>query len=93
MPVAPDPETFARCIAAGGVAVFPADTVFGLACDPEDGAAVARLYAQRACAVGTRVDLREFAGADHNGIVGAARQDALTWSADRLSGDPASDTC
>jgi L-threonylcarbamoyladenylate synthase len=35
---------FARCIAAGGVAVFPADTVYGLACDPEDAGAVARLY-------------------------------------------------
>jgi L-threonylcarbamoyladenylate synthase len=34
----------ARCITAGGVAVFPADTVYGLACDPEDAAAVARLY-------------------------------------------------
>ena len=33
------------CIAAGGVAVFPADTVYGLACDPESGAAVDRLYA------------------------------------------------
>jgi L-threonylcarbamoyladenylate synthase len=33
-----DPEQlqadFERCIAAGGVAVFPADTVYGLACDP-----------------------------------------------------------
>ena len=29
----------------GGVAVFHADTVYGLACDPEDGDAVARLYA------------------------------------------------
>jgi L-threonylcarbamoyladenylate synthase len=38
-------ESFEGCIAAGGVAVFPADTVYGLACDPEDGAAVARLYA------------------------------------------------
>jgi L-threonylcarbamoyladenylate synthase len=37
-------ESFEACIAAGGVAVFPADTVYGLACDPEDGAAVARLY-------------------------------------------------
>jgi L-threonylcarbamoyladenylate synthase len=36
---------FARCIAAGGVAVFPADTVYGLACDPENAAAVDRLYA------------------------------------------------
>jgi L-threonylcarbamoyladenylate synthase len=38
-------ESFEACIAAGGVAVFPADTVYGLACDPEDGPAVARLYA------------------------------------------------
>jgi len=36
---------FERCIAAGGVAVFPADTVYGLACDPTSREAVARLYA------------------------------------------------
>ncbi|MDP2712216.1 MAG: L-threonylcarbamoyladenylate synthase [Solirubrobacteraceae bacterium] len=35
---------FARCIAGGGVALFPADTVYGLACDPTAPAAVARLY-------------------------------------------------
>jgi L-threonylcarbamoyladenylate synthase len=35
---------FAECIAGGGVVVFPADTVYGLACDPENPAAVARLY-------------------------------------------------
>lgn len=35
---------FERCIAEGGVAVFPADTVYGLACDPDSAAAVARLY-------------------------------------------------
>ncbi len=33
-----------RCIAGGGVAVFPADTVYGLACDPGDRSAVERLY-------------------------------------------------
>jgi L-threonylcarbamoyladenylate synthase len=33
------------CIAAGGVAVFPSDTVYGLACDPESRAAVERMYA------------------------------------------------
>lgn len=38
-------EDFAQCIAAGGVAVFPADTVYGLACDPTDEQAVARMYA------------------------------------------------
>jgi L-threonylcarbamoyladenylate synthase len=40
-----DADAFARCIAGGGVAVFPADTVYGLACDPDNGEAVARLYA------------------------------------------------
>jgi len=39
-----DAERLERCIAAGGVAIFPADTVYGLACDPQDPAAVERLY-------------------------------------------------
>jgi L-threonylcarbamoyladenylate synthase len=39
-----DAETFERCMAVGGVAVFPADTVYGLACDPASEDAVARLY-------------------------------------------------
>jgi tRNA threonylcarbamoyl adenosine modification protein (Sua5/YciO/YrdC/YwlC family) len=39
-----DAETFERCLAVGGVAVFPADTVYGLACDPENRFAVERLY-------------------------------------------------
>jgi L-threonylcarbamoyladenylate synthase len=38
-------EGFDDVIAGGGVVVFPADTVYGLACDPENEAAVARLYA------------------------------------------------
>jgi L-threonylcarbamoyladenylate synthase len=38
-------SALAACVAAGGVAVFPADTVYGLACAPEDESAVARLYA------------------------------------------------
>ncbi|HEV3001556.1 MAG TPA: L-threonylcarbamoyladenylate synthase [Solirubrobacteraceae bacterium] len=39
-----DAETFARCISVGGVAVFPADTVYGLACEPDTDEAVDRLY-------------------------------------------------
>jgi L-threonylcarbamoyladenylate synthase len=39
-----DAATFSRCIAVGGVAVFPADTVYGLACDPDADEAVRRLY-------------------------------------------------
>ena len=38
-------ETFERCMGVGGVAVFPADTVYGLACNPGDRRAVQRLYA------------------------------------------------
>jgi L-threonylcarbamoyladenylate synthase len=33
-----------RCIAAGGVAVFPADGLYGLACDPLDPEAIARVH-------------------------------------------------
>jgi L-threonylcarbamoyladenylate synthase len=33
-----------RCVAAGGVAVFPADGLYGLACDPLDEAAIARIH-------------------------------------------------
>jgi L-threonylcarbamoyladenylate synthase len=41
---AADALALERCVAAGGVAVFPADTVYGLACDPGSAGAVARLY-------------------------------------------------
>ncbi len=40
----PDAETFERCMSVGGVAVFPADTVYGLACDAANRLAVERLY-------------------------------------------------
>ena len=43
---------FEACIAAGGVAVFPSDTVYGLACDPESAAAVERMYALKGRAPG-----------------------------------------
>jgi L-threonylcarbamoyladenylate synthase len=39
-----DAATFSRCIAVSGVAVFPADTVYGLACEPDSKEAVQRLY-------------------------------------------------
>ena len=38
-------DAFERCITTGGVAVFAADTVYGLACDAADGDAIGRLYA------------------------------------------------
>jgi L-threonylcarbamoyladenylate synthase len=37
-------ETFRRCVAVGGVALFPTDTVYGLATDPSSKEGVRRLY-------------------------------------------------
>jgi L-threonylcarbamoyladenylate synthase len=42
---AEDVETFERCVAVGGVALFPADTVYGLATEPDSAEGVRRLYA------------------------------------------------
>lgn len=39
-----DARRLRDCLAGGGVAVFPTDTVYGLGCDPERPAAVERLY-------------------------------------------------
>jgi len=37
-------KEFEECIRAGGVVLFPADTVYGLACDPENDDAIERMY-------------------------------------------------
>jgi L-threonylcarbamoyladenylate synthase len=39
-----DAARLQACVLAGGVAVFPTDTVYGVCCDPRDGDAIARLY-------------------------------------------------
>ena len=44
MITAQDAATFERCMALGGFAVFPADTVYGLACDPDAKETVQRLH-------------------------------------------------
>jgi L-threonylcarbamoyladenylate synthase len=41
---AEDATCLGECLAAGGVAIFPADTVYGLACDPLQRGAVERMY-------------------------------------------------
>lgn len=46
-----DATALGRCAAGGGVAVFPADTVYGLGCAPGDAAAVARLHALKGRAI------------------------------------------
>jgi L-threonylcarbamoyladenylate synthase len=35
---------FEKCVRAGGIVLFPADTVYGLAVDPEDDDAIERMY-------------------------------------------------
>jgi L-threonylcarbamoyladenylate synthase len=40
-----DARRLEECVAAGGVAVFPTDTVYGICCDPDDERAARRLYA------------------------------------------------
>jgi L-threonylcarbamoyladenylate synthase len=44
MITADDAETFERCMSVGGVAVFPADTVYGLACEPDSKEGVERIF-------------------------------------------------
>jgi L-threonylcarbamoyladenylate synthase len=45
-------EAFERCIGRGGVAIFPADTVYGLACNPGSTGSIARMYALKKRAEG-----------------------------------------
>ena len=40
---APARAALERCVAEGGVAVFPADTLYGLGCDPSSAAAIERI--------------------------------------------------
>lgn len=42
---ADDARRLRECLAGGGLVVFPADTVYGIGCQPESQAAVERLYA------------------------------------------------
>jgi L-threonylcarbamoyladenylate synthase len=39
-----DAAQLQECVARGGVAVFPSDTVYGICCDPENQRAARRLY-------------------------------------------------
>jgi tRNA threonylcarbamoyl adenosine modification protein (Sua5/YciO/YrdC/YwlC family) len=41
----PSTHEFERVIREGGIVLFPSDTVYGLACDPDNAGAIARLYA------------------------------------------------
>jgi L-threonylcarbamoyladenylate synthase len=40
----PDADRLEACVREGGVALFPADGLYGLACDPSNAAAIARIH-------------------------------------------------
>jgi acetyl esterase/lipase len=54
---------------------------------------VADQYQQAACASGSSVEVRRYAGADHGGVLSAGRSDALSWTADRLARKPVGKAC
>ena len=68
---AEDVATFRRCIAVGGVALFPADTVYGLATDPQSSEGVDRLYRLKGRAAGAPAAVMFFR--PRAGAGGAAR--------------------
>jgi L-threonylcarbamoyladenylate synthase len=41
------------CVAGGGVTVFPADTLYGIACDPQSPASIERIHALKGRDAGT----------------------------------------
>jgi L-threonylcarbamoyladenylate synthase len=58
------------CIQEGGVAVFPADTVYGLACDPLDAEAIGRIHALKGRDEGKPSAVMFFSPLAMRGLVG-----------------------
>jgi len=56
-----DAQALERCLAGGGIAVFGSDTVYGLACDPGNAGAVARIYELKGRAAGKPAAVMFFA--------------------------------
>jgi L-threonylcarbamoyladenylate synthase len=65
---------FEECIRAGGVVLFPADTVYGLAVDPGNEAAIARMYRIKGRAREKRSALMYFSVDDVPELPEAARR-------------------
>jgi len=56
-----DVRAFEECIRAGGIVLFPADTVYGLAVDPGNAEAIERMYTLKGRARGKKSALMYFA--------------------------------
>ena len=59
-----------RCIQGGGVAVFPADTLYGLACDPLNAEAIDRIHALKGRDQGKPSAVMFFSPLAMRGLVG-----------------------
>jgi L-threonylcarbamoyladenylate synthase len=71
---AADARALERCVADGGVALLPADTVYGLGCDPEDALAVERLYAIKGRPADRPAAVMFFVMSDALGALGALEE-------------------
>ncbi len=90
-----DPETLARIEenTPGNVVIeAPVLVIHGTA-DDQIPAILSSLYTDRACALGTTVDLRFYQGAGHGGALSEAAPEVLAWMAGRVSGAPAARSC
>lgn len=79
MTVRDDIGAAAQALRAGGVIAYPTEAVFGLGCDPQDEAAVARLFAlkQRPAAQGVLLIGAEFSHVEKYIDLGATPAQAL----------------
>ena len=68
------------CVAAGGVTVFPADTLYGIACDPQNPAPIERIHTLKGRGTSTPSAVLFFAPLEMRGLVsslGARTREAL----------------
>ena len=64
-------EELERCIQGGGIAAFPADTLYGLACDPQSEAAVRRIHELKGRDDGKPSAVMFFAPLEMRGVLSA----------------------
>jgi len=50
-------------------------------------------WVQKACEAGDTVEYKVYDGADHGGVIAAARDDVVGWLAARADGDASRDSC
>ena len=70
---APARAALERCIAGGGVAIFPADGLYGLACDPLNEEAIERIHGLKGRDDGKPSAVMYFSPLAHAGALGGPR--------------------